>query len=91
MNTTNKVLEYTQKKQSGLLWVAIGLALLVLVVPIIIYGIVRATSNGIKWVGERHDRKLVKLQRKESKLTTKNNITELEQKTKELKEKPKGE
>lgn len=75
---------YNQNKKSGWLKVFIGLGLLIMAIPIMIYGLLQALYNGASWMGRHPQRKESRLIRKETKLETKENI-------KRLKEKRKGE
>lgn len=87
MNNIDKTINVVKtKKHSGWLWILISFVLLLLIIPFLIYGIVRASYNGIVWTSKHNERKLSKLERKEIKLNIKDKIYQHKQIKKERKE-----
>lgn len=70
-NITNKSLAIVREKKSGFLWVFFAIALLLIAIPMILYGLGRASYNGIIWCKERDERHIKKLIRKNAKIQTK--------------------
>lgn len=86
-NITDKTINIVKKKnKSGFVWIGVALLFLILTIPFLIYGLGRATYNGIVWVSHHPDRKLAKQQRKEQRAQTKDTLAELELKAQQRKE-----
>lgn len=77
--TINKISE----KKSGWIFILVGLIFLIIGIPIIMYGAIKASCNGIMYFGT--SRKNIRRQTKNSKLELKIENKELKEKNKELK------
>lgn len=73
------------KTKSGWIVFWIALAMLILAIPLMIYGLGRASYNGVVWVSHHKDRKLAKMERKDSTYEVKERIAYHKQKRKNKK------
>lgn len=84
--TADKSITYIKQKKSGWLWVGIGILVLIIALPLMIYGVIKASFNGVVWVSKHPDRRNEKLKRREEKDITKENIIALKARKRDRKE-----
>ena len=69
MNSFDKInVIVNKKKKSGIFLIFLSLILIIIVIPLLLYGILRASFNGISWMSKHNERKLNKLDKKNRKL-----------------------
>lgn len=77
MNSIDKTIQVAKEKQSGMLWIAIAILLLILIVPLIIFGVFVMLKNMTKTIANTPNRRLSRTERKRNKLKLKQEIKQL--------------
>ena len=73
-----------KKKKSGTFLIFLSIILMIIIIPLLLYGIFRASFNGISWINNHNERKLHKLDKKNRKLSIEQEIKDKKKSNRKL-------